>query len=74
VLAGGVTSLPIVVLRGTAVPVGLETIATLVALLILIIEPACVAMLAGRLSMLDFDEERSELSRFKPSSVDSGCA
>jgi hypothetical protein len=55
-LAGGVTSLPMVVLRGTAVPVGLEAIATLVALLILITEPACVATLEGRLSTLEFDE------------------
>lgn len=63
-----------VVLRGTAVPVGLEAIATLVALLILITEPACVAMLEGRLVILDFNEGGLKLSRVEPCSVDSWCA
>ena len=63
-----------VVLRGTAVPVGLEVIATLVALLILITEPACVAMLEGRLSTLDFDEGGFKPLSVEPSSIDSRCA
>ena len=63
-----------VVLRGTAVPVGHEAIATLVALLILITEPACVAMLEGRLVILDFNEGGLKLSRVEPCSVDSWCA
>ena len=71
VLVAGATSLPIVALHGIATPGELGVIATLVALLILIMEPACVAMLVGRLWTVDFDEERFEPSRL---SVDSWCA